>query len=319
MTPDRPVIIANPHAGQKAGIKTNSFGPSDLQAVLARHGVEADLWLTERADHATELARQAVQEGRRLVIAAGGDGTIAETAEGLVDSEAALGVMPLGSIMNIARMLGIPRDLDRAAEVIAANHSVRIDAGRATTRVGQRLFLEAAGVGVSAALFAYTNQLDSGNWSSIRPLVKFLLRYRPRRLRAVVDGRVQQVRATMATIANGPYLGAGFVLAPGARLDDRRFTVRIFSAVGKLEMTRQVWAILRRSAPYQPGILTRQGRIVEIDGPRPWMVHADSHPLGTTPARFELLPAAISVLVPAQPECEPALLQVSGAAHAGRP
>src|SRR5689334_6463677 len=107
MMRDRPVIVANPHAGQKAGFKTNNFGPSDLQDVLARHGVEADLWLTKRADHATELARTAVREGRSRVIAAGGDGTVAEAAAGLVESDTSLGVMPLGSIMNPARMLGV--------------------------------------------------------------------------------------------------------------------------------------------------------------------------------------------------------------------
>src|SRR5204862_7858832 len=139
-------------------------GAQELRDVLARHGVEADLWLTERPDHAVELARRAVQEGRPIAVAAGGDGTVAEVAAGLVGGETTLGVLPLGSIMNLARMLGVPRDLDAAAEVIKVGYRVQIDAGRATTAVGQRLFLEAAGVGVSAALFAYTNQLDSGNW-----------------------------------------------------------------------------------------------------------------------------------------------------------
>ena len=213
--------------------------------------------------------------------------------------------------MNLARMLGIPRDLEQAAGVIKDGHAVRIDAGRATTRIGQRIFLEAAGVGVTAAIFAYTNQLDSGNWKSLRPLLRFLLRYQPHRLQVVVDGRQQRVRATMVTVANGPLLGASFVMAPDARLDDHQFTVRIFSAWSKRELAAQVWAILRRGSSHQVGILTRRGRLVEITARRPLMVHADSHPLGTTPVRFELLPAALSVLVPEHPACEPALVQVA--------
>jgi diacylglycerol kinase (ATP) len=114
----------------------------------------------------------------------------------------------------------------------------------------------------------------------------------------------------MVTIANGPLLGAAFEIAPEARLDDRQLTVRIFSAVNKLELASQVWAILRQGVAGQPGILTRRGRAIEVHGRRPLMVHADSHPLGTTPARFELLPAALEVVVPEQPACEPALLQV---------
>src|SRR6266536_3161186 len=196
----KPVIIVNPHAGHKAGLRVNAFGPTDLRKVLARHGVDADPWTTERPDHATELAAQAVREGHPLVIAAGGDGTVAEVAAGLVGSETKLGVMPLGSIMNLARMLGIPRNLDAAAETIKIGHSVRIDAGRATTAVGERIFLEGAGVGVSAALFTYTNQLDAGHWRSLRPLLRFLVRYRPRRMLVTIDDRPRQVRATMITI-----------------------------------------------------------------------------------------------------------------------
>ena len=314
MTSD-PVIIANPHAGQKAGLRTNAYTPEHLRTLLDRHGTEAELWLTERAEHATELARQAASEGRPLVVAAGGDGTVTEVAAGLIGSPTKLGVLPLGSIMNLARMLGVPRDLEAAAAAIREGYTVRIDAGRATTAVGQRLFLEAAGIGVSAALFAYTNQLDSGNWRSLRPMLRFLLRYYPRRMSVSVDGQVQRVRATMATIANGPLLGAAFEVAPEARLDDHQFTVRIFSAVSKRDLASQVWAILRHGVASQPGILSRRGRVVEVHARRPLMVHADSHPLGTTPARFELLPAALEVVVPERPACVPALLQVAGVAR----
>ena len=212
--------------------------------------------------------------------------------------------------MNLGRMLGVPRDLELAAEVIRAGRSVRIDAGRASTAVGQRIFLEAAGVGVSAALFAYSNQLDSGNWDSIRPLLRFLLRYRPRRVRVTIDGRPEQFRATMVTIANGPLLGAAFEIAPEARLDDRQFNVRIFTAASKHQLAAQLWAILRHGTADQPGILTRRGRLVGVSGRRPLMVHADSKALGTTPARFELLPAALSVIVPERPVCEPALVEI---------
>jgi diacylglycerol kinase (ATP) len=311
----KPAIIANPQAGQKAGLKTNQSGPDDLQDILQRHGVEAELLLTERPNHATELARQAVEDSRPLVAAAGGDGTVAEVAAGLVGSDTKLGVLPLGSIMNLARMLGVPRDLDAAAEVIRAGHSVRIDAGRATTKLGERVFLEGAGVGVSAALFMFTNQLDARNWKSLGPLLRYLFRYRPRRVRLTVDGQSRQIRATMVTVANGPLLGAAFEMAPSARLDDRQFTVRVFNTWSKRQLAFQIWAILRRKASRGTGMRTYHGRVVEIVGRRPLTVHADSQPLGTTPARFEILPAALSVIVPEQPDpaCQPALLQLARA------
>jgi YegS/Rv2252/BmrU family lipid kinase len=306
----KPVVIANPRAGQKAGLATNSNAPEDLLAALASQGVEAELWPTEYAEHATELARRAADQGRELVIAAGGDGTVTEVASGLVGSQTRLGILPLGSVMNLARMLAIPRDIEAAAEVIKAGHAVRIDAGRVTTKVGKRLFLEAGGAGVSAGLFAYVNQLDAQRWQAMLPMLRFLLRHQPHRVRVTIDGQTRRVRASMITVANGPLLGAAFTLAPGARLDDRLFTVRVFSALHGRHVLKHTWAILSRRTESDASILTGHGRVVEIDARRPLMVHADSHPMGTTPARFELLPAALAVVVPELPEAEPALVAV---------
>jgi YegS/Rv2252/BmrU family lipid kinase len=308
-----PVVIANPRAGQKGGITTNRAGPAQVQEILARHGIEADLWLTEYAHHATVLARRAAEEGRPLAIAAGGDGTVTEVAAGLVNSRTRLGLMPLGSVMNLARMLGVPRNLDAAAETIRLGHAVRIDAGRVTTVVGSRIFLEAAGAGVSAALFVYANELDKQNWRSLRAMVNYLLRYQPRRVRVTIDGQIRRTRASMITVANGPLIGANFEIAPGASLDDRHFNVRIFRAFTKRRLVGQLLAILTRRVGRQPEVITAMGCKVEIIARHPMMVHADSEPLGTTPATFELIPAALSVIVPGTPECEPALEQMQTA------
>lgn len=243
-----------------------------------------------------------------MVVAAGGDGTVVEVAGALVGCDAELGVLPLGSVMNLARMLGLPRDLEQAAAVLRNGKSVKIDAGLATTAVGKRIFLEAAGVGVSAGLFAFINQLDSGNWGSLRPLLRFLWRYRPRTVRVVVDGERIRAKAMMVTVANGPLLGPALNVAPEARLDDGQLSIRIFTAWSMGQLLAQVWGVLSRGTSRRAGILTRCGLLVEIDGRRPLMVHADSRPLGTTPARFELLPATLRVRVPFEPVCEPALV-----------
>src|SRR5262249_2716386 len=89
-------LIFNPHAGQKLGIDTNAGPADDVYAALRGQDIPFDAWPTQRAGHATELARQAVVEGRELVIAAGGDGTVNEVALGLANSTTVLGLMPLG-------------------------------------------------------------------------------------------------------------------------------------------------------------------------------------------------------------------------------
>ncbi len=103
-------------------------------------------------------------EGRELVIGAGGDGTINEIAHGLAQTDTVLGLMPLGSIMNVARTLWVPRDLARAARTIVEGKVLAMDMGR----VGERYFLEAAGIGLDAGLFGYFDRLDSGgSWPRV--------------------------------------------------------------------------------------------------------------------------------------------------------
>ena len=131
----RTCLIVNPNAGRKAGLTTNAFGVDEARDLLARHGIDAEIWCTERPGHATDPgAHRPLDERYNLVIAAGGDGTVEEVAEGLVGTAVVLGVLPLGSVMNIARMLGIPRDLEAAAEVIKDRRVAWIDVGRATTQ-----------------------------------------------------------------------------------------------------------------------------------------------------------------------------------------
>ncbi|MCC7106156.1 MAG: diacylglycerol kinase family lipid kinase, partial [Chloroflexi bacterium] len=262
---------------------------------------------TEYAGHGEERARRACDAGRPLVIAAGGDGTVAEVAAGLVGGHTALGIMPLGSVMNVARMLGVPRELPAAALVIRDDHRVCLDVGKARTTVGERIFLEAAGVGIDAALFAYVNQLDSGNWKSFKPLPRFLWRWRPRRVRITVDGRTKKTRVLMVAIVNGPYLGAAVEVAPQALADDGLLEVYAYTAHRGWQQLVHLWSLLRRGGRQMPGVMSTQARTVEIYAPRPLMVHADSHPLGTTPASFTILPRALEVLVPRRPVCAPAL------------
>src|SRR5919202_598900 len=101
-------LIVNPSAGRKGGLSTNPVGPDEARAVLERHVSPVEVRPTEHEGHATELAREAARAGVALVVAAGGDGTVHEVASGLIGTQTALGVLPLGSVMNIARALNIP-------------------------------------------------------------------------------------------------------------------------------------------------------------------------------------------------------------------
>ena len=157
-----------------------------MQAALEAEGVSFDAWPTERAGHATDLARRAVAEGRELVIAAGGDGTVNEVARGLANTETVLGLMPLGSVMNVARTLWVPRDLDGAARVLGEGKILAMDMGR----IGDRFFLEAAGVGLAAGLFGYFERLENSSHplGVLRAGLRFLWHFGSPRISVEYDG-----------------------------------------------------------------------------------------------------------------------------------
>jgi len=298
-------LIANPTAGRKGGLTLNPSGPEQARAALERQGLAPELRVTERPGHATLFARQAVAAGADLIVAAGGDGTIHEVAAALIRAPHAarsaattLAILPLGSMMNLARALGIPRGLDEAAALIARGRIVRMDVGLVRTAATESFFLEAAGVGLDAGIFAYSNQLEGGKWRYLLPLLRFLARYRARPARIEVDGRrITVPRALMLSVAISPYIGMALTLAPGAKLDDRHFDVVVREAAGRADMVRHAAAMLLGTEPRSPGALTLRGRRVTVDHLRgPMLVHADGELVGRTPAELELLPGALAIV-----------------------
>jgi YegS/Rv2252/BmrU family lipid kinase len=294
-----PRLIVNPRAGHKLGLATNTSTREMVERALRAAGVSFLVAETRGPGHATELAHAAVVDGCQLVIAAGGDGTVTEVAESLVNTSATLGVMPLGSIMNIGRTLCIPRDLHQAANVIAEGDILAMDAGR----VRRRLFLEAGGIGLAAGLFGYFNRLDSGHGrlgGVVPAALRFLRGLGNPRLIIVADGRRFDVRAPMVSVSNAPFVGAAYALAPDARVDDGLFDVVIFRNVSVPRMLLHLVSVAGgRRLPPPPGVQLVRARSVRfaLRRRRPLPVHADGAVIGVTPVQFDVQPAALRVKV----------------------
>lgn len=293
------VLIFNPQAGQKLGLATNTGGPGSAEAALGAAQIPYEAWPTRRPGHATELARQAVQQGRELVIAAGGDGTVAEVAHGLAGTDAVLGVMPMGSIMNIARTLCLPRDLDAAAETISHGQVLAMDVGR----TGSVHFLEAAGVGLDAGLFNYFNRADRGTLSlpaALRSAFRFLRLLGRPPLSIVADDERIEVRAPMVVVANGPFVGAAYTVAPDALIDDGLLDLIIFNGASVPRMLLYFAAIAGgRSMAPPPHTRSLRAASIRIANRRrrPLPAHADGVNIGTTPVQFHAMPGALNILV----------------------
>lgn len=288
-------VLWNPSAGSKGGMTTNRLGEPELRAIMTARGLGDDLVRVEDEDACVDAVRTALTDGIDVLAAAGGDGTVGLVARELLGARTTLGILPLGSVMNIARSLGLPRDLDGAAAVIAEGRVATIDVGLARGAP----FYEAGSIGMNAAMFREAQRFDDGDWASILRTVWVALRYRPARMELRLDDSVVRTRALMVTVANGPYTGLAMAVAPAARLDDGRFDVRVFRGFSKWELLRHLGAIAFGRRRYAPRVSTYRSRRVEVASRHPLPCRADSRDLGTTPVVFEVRPAALRVVVPA--------------------
>ena len=286
-------VIWNANAGQKGAISTNDTDEQTLRDLMARHGLGDELHPTTTPDEARDLVRSAITDAYDVVAAAGGDGTIGMAATELLNSRVALGILPLGSVMNIPRMLGVPRELEAAAEILSTGVVRAIDVGTAN----ETPFYEAASVGMNAAMFREAQLFEEGDYGSPLRVLWVALRYRPARMRLELDDQRVHSRALMVTISNGPYTGVGMTVAPDAVLDDGRFDVRVFRHYSKFELLRHLGSIAFGRRGYSPHVDTYLARSVRVESAHPLPCRADSNDLGTTPLECRVLAGALRVVL----------------------
>ena len=287
-------IIWNPRAGEKVPGNASGADEARLRELLSANGVRGEVISTESPEDAARVARRAIADGVQLVVAAGGDGTISRLGLELLGKDVALGILPLGTVMNIPRMLGIPRELDEAARVLASRRVAMIDVGEANGRV----FFETASVGMNAAMFRAAQHFEEGDWGSPLRVLTVALRFRPARMEITLDAAQRiHTRGLMVTVSNGAYTGMGMTVAPMARLNDGRFDIRVFRHFSKFELLRHMASIMFGRRGFTPHVSTYRSAYVRVDGHRLLPCRADAHDLGTTPLECRVRPASLRVVV----------------------
>jgi len=298
-------IIVNPNSGNIRGAE----GLRELRATamwLTERGLPTELVLTEAAGHASELARASAMAGMETVIAAGGDGTINDVAQGLAGTTTALGVLPLGTMNVWARETGIPLTLADARELLLVGVRRRVDLGRA----GSRYFLLMAGIGMDAEVVRRVEE----NWLQCWGL-KFLdylltagmlgFTQQSARVWNRVDSKRRSTRALMVVIGNTRLHAGTFVFAHKAVVDDGLLDVVIIGGGGVAHRVQVLGRALLRRASADPRVRYERGRSVRLESVPPLPVHVDGEFLGHLPMTFAVAPAALTVIVP--PDAPPHL------------
>jgi diacylglycerol kinase (ATP) len=286
-------VIYNPSAGTRPRLPAESIEPEGVRELLSRHDVEADIVVTESEAEGRAAVRGAIETGCGTIVAAGGDGTFGLVAGELIGSDVAIGILPIGRAMNVARSLSIPRELEQAAAILAAGHERVIDVGLA----GGRMFHEIASVGLSAEILGLAHAFDKGHHGSALELIRVLTQLRRVNIRLRLDDRAVQTRALMVVVANGPYTGLGLTLAPEARLDDGELDVRIYRRFSRVELLRHFWSIAFGRRAYAPEVVEYRARRVVLETPG-LPVRADAFDLGKSPIEFGVHARALRVIAP---------------------
>lgn len=295
------LAIINPIAGKKRKLALQKpMGREEIEQLLKKYEIEADIVETKKAGDGTKLAQEAVKQKYKLVIACGGDGTVEEMAMGLAGTQTALGIIPLGTFMNMARMLGVPREVEKAIEIIKIGRTRKIDVGK-IREIGNyknksgSWFFETCGVGLVAEIQERFTQIEKGRLTQVFPMIKAIIDYYTQKIEINIEGKIIRRRASLVEISNGPRAGAVLEIAPDAKLNDHRLTVSIFK-MGKWQLLWFFIQLMRGKQKETKEIERMMGKWVEVNTRHTRMIHADDHWFGRTPARIDVVPNGLKVL-----------------------
>lgn len=284
---DRVGIILNPASGRGAALRRRPL----LERSMRERGVEWPIRTTKGPGDAEALAREMAREGYGLILCAAGDGTLHEALNGLRGTDAALGVIPLGTGNDFARTIGIGTSLERALEAALRGRTRRIDVGE---RDG-RWFLNIAGSGFDAVVAERINRgyrLLSGPAAYLAAALQTLASYRPTPMRVEVDGARHEGRGFLCAVANARSYGGGMLVAPAARVDDGLFDVIFAGEMSRGAALVTLLRVFRGRHLDHPRVFQWRGRTVAIESDPPLPVLIDGELDGRTPCRFSMRPQA---------------------------
>lgn len=291
------VVIVN--AG--AGTGHDEAACATLQAQLAGAGLDADLVRADGGAKMTAAAKQALQEGARLVAAGGGDGTINAVASVMVDSGVPFGVLPLGTLNHFAKDLGIPLDVEAAVRNLATGTPVKVDVGE----VNGRIFLNNSSLGLYPDIVRdrekQQRRLGRGKWpAAVWAALAALRRYPFLSMRLDVNGERLARRTPFVFIGNNAYTMEGLSIGERARLDEGILSLYVAQRPTRLGLLRFAFdALLGRLGQERDfDVLTSPG--FDIDTHRRHLLVATDGEVTemSPPLRYRMRPGALTVLVP---------------------
>jgi len=307
-----------------------------MARMLGERGISTKMFATKLADDASRIAAESITNGAEIIISYGGDGTLNEVIQSMPGTNAKLAIWPGGTANVAAVELGMPSDIKRLADVIAAGKTKRIALGIARQkaengRMGEwetstggsdfsyfptlplsrsenrifnqksngRYFFMFAGIGLDASIARNVNlkfKRVAGELAFWAEGLRHLVTWRPEIFAIEVEGKRYESAFTL--IGNGSRYGGGISVTPGAKLEEPWFEVYILPPQSnKMVYLQNLVACLIGKPERTPAIVLRARRVEANSSHEPW-VEVDGEVIGPLPMSFEIVPDALSVIVP---------------------
>lgn len=299
-------LIVNPAAG--AGRSGRRW--PQIRALLKDIGLHFDYALTEAPGHAIELARDAARNGHEMIVSVGGDGTLNEVVNGLYLAGATghmtVGIIGTGTGSDYIRTVGVPRSFRDACRSLLSPKRLTVDAGVVeyvrNNQTLRRLFVNFAGLGFDSEVVKATGQRFKklgARPAYLLGLLTTFLSYRNREMTITLDGVSDRRKVCTVVVSNGRYGGGGMLVAPNADATDGLLDVMTVNDISKPDLLWSLPRIYRGTHLTHPKVLAERAREIEIRPAQPVSLQADGELLGEGPARFRVLPAAVTLAVQA--------------------
>jgi diacylglycerol kinase (ATP) len=297
-------VILNPMADMGNAWKV----ADDLRPIVSEYG-NADWSGTVYPTHATELAKQAGEQGYDMIVAMGGDGTVHEVVNGIMQlpegKRPILGVVPVGSGNDFAHAIGVPMESDHALDHAFKSQPSTIDLGVMTDEHGRKEYFDnTLGIGFDTVVTIRSHKLPLLHGFAMyltAVLQTIFLNHEPVKMQIEADGRQWEQSNLLLTLCNGPREGGGFMVAPDAKIDDGILHYAMIVNVGRLMMLRIVPEVMNGTHGKFKEVTLGSCKKMSIIADRPMYVHADgeiytSFGSNLRKLTFEVLPNTLKVV-----------------------
>jgi diacylglycerol kinase (ATP) len=250
---------------------------------------------TDGADHARQIAKEAVADNYDLIIAVGGDGTINEVASSLVGTNTTLGIIPCGSGNGLSRFLHISMDIKKAIKNLNTGHTEVID----TAEANGQPFFNMAGMGFDAHISeVFSREKKRGFITYIKSAFREINNYKSQTYHIEIDGKVYEREAFMLSFANSSQYGNNAHISPGASVQDGLIDVCIIKAFPIWRLVEMGIRMLAKTVDKTGYVEIIRGKHITVKREGPGPIHLDGEPqIAGTAIEISVVPRSLKIVV----------------------